>query len=342
MSARPSPRAHGRAPDRRDPPTDFSRWRKRYGKPSGEVTFPLVDGGVYDNEGLNGLRGASVTHAILSDASPPEGDLSHQSALHALAQTVDVMHARLGATTRQLAHEITHGIHPNDARAARLTISEELGRAAQGVPEIGETLARLAERVRASAAVGWPPRGHQFNATAQVLLHSSAVARNVSSKYEEPLDVPAEERGLQEPLVEEISRVRTDLDALEPEVFDLLVAQGYFVADAYLKTGVPDMVRECSGHEPAARIATRLGLGPADRRDGERPSGAHEPAAAPCRSLGEALGSVRAIGSPGTPADRLAGSRNRRCSDRGRCGRAAVLRWRDGLARTSFSVAMKA
>lgn len=234
-------------------PMDFSRWRKRYGKPSGAVTFPLVDGGVYDNEGLNGLRGASVTHAILSDASPPEGDLSRQSPLHALAQTVDVMHARLGATTRQLAHEITHGIHPNDARAALLTISEELETAAQGAPVIGETLAGLAERVRAAAAVGWPPRGHQFTATAQVLLHSSAVARNVSAQYEEPLDVPAEERGLQESLVEEISRVRTDLDALEPEVFDLLVAQGYFVADAYLKTAMPDVVRDCSEHEPAAR-----------------------------------------------------------------------------------------
>lgn len=233
--------------------TDFSRWRRRYGRPSGEVTFPLVDGGVYDNQGLNGLRGAGVTHAILSDASPPEGDLSRQSALHALAQTVDVMHARLGGTTRQLAHEITHGLHPNDARAALLAISEELGRAAQGEPGIGETLAGLAERVRAAAAVGWPPRGHQFIATAQVLLHSSAVARNVSAKYEDPLDVPAEERGLQEPLVEEISRVRTDLDALEPGVFDLLVAQGYFVADAYLKTGMPDVVRECSGREPASR-----------------------------------------------------------------------------------------
>jgi hypothetical protein len=53
--------------------------------------------------------------------------------------------------------------------------------------------------------------------------------------------------------VEEISRVRTDLDALEPEVFDLLVAQGYFVADAYLKIGMPDVVRGCSGHELGSR-----------------------------------------------------------------------------------------
>jgi len=265
-------------------PTDFSRWRKRHGKPSDEVTFPLVDGGAYDNEGLTGLRGASVTHAIPSDAAPPEGDLSRQGALQALAQTVDVMHARLGAT-RQLAHEITHGIHPSDARAALLTISEELGRAAQGVPGIGETLAGLAERVRAAAAVGWPPRGHQFTATAQVFLHSSAVARNVSAKYEEPLDVPAEERGLQESLVEEISRVRTDLDALEPEVFDLLVAQGYFVADAYLKTGIPDVVRECPGHEPAARElrpAWNWALQTVER--GERPSAAHN-APAPASRL---------------------------------------------------------
>src|SRR5207245_2738887 len=85
--------------------------RAFYGRPSGDVAFPLGDGGVYDNEGLNGLRGAGVTHAILSNASPAEGDLSRRGTLHVLAQTVDVMHARLGATTRQLAHEITHGVH---------------------------------------------------------------------------------------------------------------------------------------------------------------------------------------------------------------------------------------
>lgn len=170
------------------------------------------------------------------------------------AQTVDVMHARLGATTRQLAHEVTHGVHPTAARSALIGITDELRHVAREAPAVAERLAKLAERVQATAAVGWPPRGHQFVATAQVLLHSPSVARNESSRYEDPLDVPPEERGLQEALVDEIARVRTDLDALEPEVFDLLVAQGYFVADAYLKTGVPDVVRECSGgRNPASR-----------------------------------------------------------------------------------------
>ena len=228
-------------------PADFSRWRRRYGKPSGEVAFPLVDGGVYDNEGLNGLRGAGVTHAILSNASPAEGDLSRRGTLHVLAQTVDVMHARLGATTRQLAHEITHGVHPTSARSVLQEVAAELRRAAQEVATGGGRLNSLAERVESASLVGWPPRGHQFAATAQVLLHSGSIARNESAMYDEPLDVPLEERGLHEALVDDIARVRTDLDALEPEVFDMLVAQGYFVADAYLKIGIPGVVRECSG-----------------------------------------------------------------------------------------------
>jgi predicted acylesterase/phospholipase RssA len=227
--------------------TAFSRWRRRYGKPSGEVVFPLVDGGVYDNEGLNGLRGASVTHAILSNASPPENDLSRAGTLQALQQTVDVMHARLGATTRQVAHEMTHGMHPNAARFSLGEIAGEIRQAAQEAPTVAERLLALAARVESAAAVGWPPRGHQFVETAQVLLHSPAVARNESAQYEDTFDVPGEDRGLSEVLVDEAARVRTDLDALEPDVFDLLVAQGYFVADAYLKTGTPDIVRQSSG-----------------------------------------------------------------------------------------------
>jgi len=234
--------------------TDFSRWRRRYGKPSGEVTFPLVDGGVYDNEGLNGLRGAGVTHAILSNASPPEGDLARGGTLHTLEQAIDVMHARLGAVTRQVAHEMTHAVHPNEARGSLRNLAAAIRHAAQDAPEVGDRLISLASRVESAADVGWPPRGHQFSATAQVLLHSTAVARNESAQYEDALDVPVEERGLAEALVEEIARVRTDLDALEPDVFDLLLAQGYFVADSYLKTGIPHVVRDCSeGRDPASR-----------------------------------------------------------------------------------------
>lgn len=57
-----------------DPPVDrwerppvtarggFSRWRSRYGKPRGRVTIPLVDGRIYDNEGVNSSRSFGVTH----------------------------------------------------------------------------------------------------------------------------------------------------------------------------------------------------------------------------------------------------------------------------------------
>lgn len=234
--------------------SDFSRWRRRFGRPSGNVIFPLVDGGIYDNEGLNGLRGAGVTHAILSNASPAEGDLLRAGTIRVLAQTVDVMHARLGSVTRQLAHEMTHGMHPNTARTTLKEIATELRRTAQESPTMSEQLSNAANRLESVAAVGWPPRGNQFEATSQILLHSPAIARNESAEYEAPLDIPSDERGLNEGLVEEIARVRTDLDALEPEVFDMLVAQGYFTADAYLKIGIPEVISACSnGRDPASR-----------------------------------------------------------------------------------------
>ena len=225
----------------------LSRWRSRYGKPEGEVTFPLVDGGLYDNEGLNGLRGAAITHAIISNASPAEGDLIQGNAVRVLARTIDVMHARLGSSTRQLAHEMTHGFHPNTARTDLRKIAIELRAIADQSPSTAEELTKVAAQLDLLSAVGWPPRGHQFTETSQILLNSSAIARNESARYEDPFDIPYQDRGLDEPLVEEVSRVRTDLDALEPDVFDLLVAQGYFLADAYLRTGVPSVIRECSG-----------------------------------------------------------------------------------------------
>jgi hypothetical protein len=43
-------------------------------------------------------------------------------------------------------------------------------------------------------------------------------------------------------LVAELSRVRTDLDALDPVVLDLLIAQGYFLTDFFIKLTMPDLV----------------------------------------------------------------------------------------------------
>jgi predicted acylesterase/phospholipase RssA len=231
------------------PPTKgdghISRWRERYGKRTGRVRFPLVDGGLYDNEGVNTLRGHKVTHAIISAVAPPETDTSRGFGPARLLRVVEVVHDRLGAATRQLAHEMTHGVEPNEAAQRLKTLANSL-RAASAVelPEL--TRAALVEgalEAEALAAVGTPPRGMQFLASAQVLLHRTDLADNafaVPGRGNE--DVPARYRGLDSSLVEELSRVRTDLDALEPLVFDLLVAQGYFLTDFMMKLTMPDLV----------------------------------------------------------------------------------------------------
>jgi predicted acylesterase/phospholipase RssA len=239
-------------------PGETSRWRKRFGKARGRVVVPLVDGGIYDNEGLNSLRGAGVTHAVLSSAAPPESDRGWRRGPGALLRTVDVMHGRLGALTRQFAHEATHGTHPSEARDIAREASETLRRLAAAEPETGAILLQLAENLDRGAAVGWPPRGRQFRATAHVLLHRGDVAENRSAHYaEEPYDIHPEDRGVSAVLVDEIARVRTDLDALEPDVLDLLVAQGYFLADAQVKIAMPELVAECASaadpRGPAAR-----------------------------------------------------------------------------------------
>jgi hypothetical protein len=81
-----------------------------------------------------------------------------------------------------------------------------------------------------------------------VLLHRDDVAKNRSARYtEEPYDIQPEDRGLSARLVDDISRVRTDLDALEPVVFDLLVAQAYFLTDATVKIAMPGVAGESAG-----------------------------------------------------------------------------------------------
>jgi predicted acylesterase/phospholipase RssA len=228
-----------------------SRWRERFGRATGEVIFPLVDGGLYDNEGLNSLRGRKVTHAILSGVAPPESETASGFSPWRYLRLVEVMHDRLGAATRQLAHEITHGVHPAEARTAATTLAARL-RAIAGAGLLGEgglpveirdeleSLAADAERI---AQVGMPPRGQQFVASAQILLHRTDVARN---RFGEPgqagINVPVEYRGLDEALVHELSRVRTDLDALEAPVVELLMAQGYFLTDLFVKLTMPEVI----------------------------------------------------------------------------------------------------
>lgn len=229
-------------------PGYVSRWRARYGEASGPVLFPLVDGGLYDNEGVNTLRSHQVTHAIISAVAPPASDTASGFSPFRWLRIVEVVHDRLGGATRQLAHEMTHGVHPTET-AERLTALAATLRSAA----VGDTLSDTARsallngaaEAEALSAVGTPPRGGQFTASAQVLLHQTDLAQNV---YAGPArgghDVPPLYRGLDVALVEELARVRTDLDALEPRVLDLLVAQGYFLADFMAKLTMPDLVFE--------------------------------------------------------------------------------------------------
>jgi hypothetical protein len=222
-----------------------NRWRTRYGQPRGPGVFPLVDGGVYDNEGITSLRGA-VSHAIISSAAPPEADTRSQSGLLAFQRTIDVMHSRLGALGRQFLLEATHAVHPTKARGSLLQIAQELQELTRitGIPDLAE----IGERLRMIAQVGWPLRQAQFSASAQILLHHTTLATNNSALWpEQPLDVHVDDRGLSVALVDELSRVRTDLDAHTAEVIDLLIAQGYFLTDAKMKIGMPDLVAQGTG-----------------------------------------------------------------------------------------------
>lgn len=229
----------------RELPATFSRWRARYGKPRGGVTIPLVDGGIYDNEGINSLRSSAVTHAIISSTAPPEADFGGGGEFRTLPRTVDVMHSRLGAVTRQWAYEMTHEVNPSAVRDELLRISDRLAglAAAHSDPDLDE----VAERLSALAPVGWPPRGRQFTHIAQILLHRTDIAANKTANYDPPYNIPELDRGLTPDLVEELARVRTDFDAIGDDVLDLLIAQGYFLTDAYTKISAPALVCETSG-----------------------------------------------------------------------------------------------
>ena len=229
-----------------DRPGEVSAWRKRYGKKEGLVVFPLVDGGLYDNEGMNALRGYEITHAVISAVAPPASDTAGGFTPSRYLRIVEVVHDRLGNATRQLTHELTHGVHPNTAAKGLVAIGASLrGIAADAaIPAaVRDHLLEHATEAEALAAVGVPPRSHQFTACAQVLLHQMELAKDrFQSDAWGGVSVPAAYRGLDTALVAELSRVRTDLDALEPVVLDLLIAQGYFLADAVTKLAMPDVL----------------------------------------------------------------------------------------------------
>ena len=151
-----------------------SSWRQRFGQTTGPVIVPLVDGGLYDNEGVNSLRGAGVTHAIVSGVAPPASDSATGFTAFRYMRIVEVVHDRLGGATRQLAHEMTHGVDPSEARKTALEAVRELERIASDAtipPLVAGDLRQIAARVESIGAVGMPPRGHQFRASAQILLH---------------------------------------------------------------------------------------------------------------------------------------------------------------------------
>lgn len=223
----------------------MNSWRRRFGQKTGPVIVPLVDGGLYDNEAVNSLRGAGVTHAIVSGVAPPASDSATGFTPFRYMRIVEVVHDRLGGGTRQLAHEMTHGVDPSEARKTALEVAGDLERIASGVtvpPALVRELRQIAARVGSISAVGMPPRGRQFMASAQILLHRTDLAKNsFRNATDNPVDVPDEFSGLTVDLVAELSRVRTDLDALEEEAIDLLIAQGYFLTDLYVKLAMPEL-----------------------------------------------------------------------------------------------------
>lgn len=222
--------------DRWERPSGDSRWRRAHGRPTGVLTVPLADGGLYDNEGLNGLRSSRTTHAVYASTAAPEATYEGLRGPGSLLRTVDVIHSRLGAVTRQHAHEMTHGANPATVRARLLQLAERAEASAD--PEFRS----VADELRGLAAVGWPPRGPQYVASAPVLLHRTDLATNEFATADPPVDVAPEHRGLEVGLADALSRVRTDLDAYDPVVVDLLIAQAYYLTDLHVRLAMPEMV----------------------------------------------------------------------------------------------------
>jgi hypothetical protein len=141
---------------------------------------------------------------------------------------------------------MTHGLSPRDAERAADSLATDLQYLSESdeAPEsLRARLVGFAQRARAIRAVGTPLRGPQFNASAQILLHRMELANNGFAFHDAgSIDVPPQFRGLDAVLVAELSRVRTDFDALEPDIVELLIAQGYFLTDLFVKQGMPDLL----------------------------------------------------------------------------------------------------
>jgi NTE family protein len=227
-------------------------WRARFMHLDRPDVMPLVDGGAYDNEGLIGLRSVGVTHAIISSSAPPEDDARVGWWPYQISRMVEVIHSRLGGATRQLAHEITHEVDLGLAGRELRQIAEEIDALADQEPRVTtqRELRSLARRVTRQIGVELPLRGHQFLASVPILLNKTelAVSRFVVGSPD-GLDVPQEFRGCERDIVRELARVRTDLDALEEPTVNLLIAQGYFAADAYCKVCMPEVVKAISNSE---------------------------------------------------------------------------------------------
>lgn len=217
-------------------PEADSRWRRAHGRARGRLTVPLADGGLYDNEGLNGLRSSHVTHAIYASTAAPEATYEGIRGPGSLLRMVDVIHSRLGAVTRQQAHDMTHGYDPTKVRRRLLALADQLGSSGDA------KLQTVARELRELSAVGWPPRGPQYLATAPVLLHRTTLGENGFARFDPPLIIPPEHRGLHPDLADALARVRTDLDAYHPVVVDLLIAQAYFLTDAHVRLAMPGLI----------------------------------------------------------------------------------------------------
>lgn len=221
-------------------PGDISRWRRAHGRSSGPLKVPLADGGLYDNEGLNGLRSSGVRYAVYASTAPPAASYEGIRGPRSLLRMVDVLHSRLGAVTRQHAHEMTHGHDPMLVRERLLALADEATQRTD-LDERADAQA-LADELRELASVGWPPRGPQYAASAPILLHRTDLATNRFASFDPPLLIAPEHRGLQPTLADALARVRTDLDAYHPSVVDLLIAQAYFLTDAHVRLAMPDLV----------------------------------------------------------------------------------------------------
>ncbi|PAU93708.1 hypothetical protein CK503_11190 [Aliifodinibius salipaludis] len=228
----------------RQPPknkkTNTSQWRKRFGKAKGKLTLPIVDGGLYDNLGLNSLQSSRVTHAIYSSSSTLQKYYGPSNLITELLREIGVVHERLGNVSKQHIHEMTHAYDPSKANKKLKDISKILSEKA--TEHHDSELDKVSKSINELSKVGFPPRGHQFKKYAPIQLIKTDLATNRYAEFDPPYDVPENFRGLSVPLVKELARVRTDLDAYQREVTDLLMVQGYFLTDAQIKVSMPEVI----------------------------------------------------------------------------------------------------